>query len=361
MFYLFIPMLMNTKNKVSSEHSIKLSRYVYEWVNVYVPTLKTNSSHTERSYRLSLSLYVRYLESEKGITSYSLSPDAFSVEYLRDWLLWLKKERNITNTSCNIRMAAIKSLIKYIGGEDPSYSYLYLRVKEFMKPLKQPVRKVNGMSRRAVKAILSVPNPNTRIGLRDLVLMMLSYGVAARVDEILSLTIKDVSLDAKNPNVMLHGKGDKYRSIYLQDSLVKWLKRYITVFHGHSPQRSDYLFYSSYRREKGKLTQPAIAKRLKIYAELAHEKCDEVPLNLHSHLWRHSMACHWRDDNINIVEIKELMGHSSLQSTMIYQDVTEEQKLAAIESLGDVVTKAMTKKWKNPRNLSLASAFGLNG
>ena len=72
------------------------------------------------------------------------------------------------------------------------------------------------------------------------------------------------------------------------------------------------------------------------------------------------MACHWREDNINIVEIKELMGHESLQSTMIYQDVTEKQKLEAIECLGNTITKQMEKKWKSPRVRHLAEAFGIN-
>ena len=71
------------------------------------------------------------------------------------------------------------------------------------------------------------------------------------------------------------------------------------------------------------------------------------------------MACHWREDNINIVEIKELLGHRSLQSTMIYQDVTEQQKLDAIETLGDTITKTMEKKWKQPTNKDLLAMLGL--
>ena len=130
-------------------------------------------------------------------------------------------------------------------------------------------------------------------------------------------------------------------------------------FHGVQPKPDDYLFYSPCHGIKGKLTQPAISKRLRIYAKIAHDTCDEVPLDLHSHVWRHSMACHWREDNINIVEIKELLGHASLQSTMIYQDVTEEQKRAAIETLEDTVTKAMTKKWKLPENKGIAAMFGV--
>ncbi len=50
-------------------------------------------------------------------------------------------------------------------------------------------------------------------------------------------------------------------------------------------------------------------------------------------LWRHTAACHWREKWNNIVEIKELMGHASLTSTMVYQDVTDDQKKEAINPL----------------------------
>lgn len=353
---------MRTKNNTKSgitRQAKDLARYTYDWINIHVPSLKTSSRHTERSYRLSLSLYVRFLESDKGITPFNLNGECFSVERLNEWQIWLKQVRGVCNGTCNNRMAAVKSLLEYIGGRDPAYSYLYIRAYEHIRPLREPKRKVSGMTREAVQAIFAVPDTATRIGLRDLVLMMLSYGVAARIDEILSLKVSDIHLEAKDPFVILHGKGGRIRSIYLQKRLVEWLERYLKLFHKPNPKPDDFLFYSPCHGIRGKLTQPAISKRLTLYAKKAHERCEEVPLDLHSHLWRHSMACHWREDNINIVEIKELMGHSSLQSTMVYQDVTEEQKKAAIETLEDTVTKSMRKKWKLPDNKGLAAMFGI--
>lgn len=70
-------------------------------------------------------------------------------------------------------------------------------------------------------------------------------------------------------------------------------------------------------------------------------------------------ACHWRENGINIVEIKELMGHASLTSTMVYQDVTDKQKREAIRSLENNVTQTMKKKWTMPDNRSLAAMFGI--
>ncbi len=349
----------NHSEGIITRQARDLARYTYDWINIHIPTLKTSSPHTERSYRLSLALYARFLESGKGITPFNLDGECFSVETLNEWRMWLKGERGVCNGTCNSRMAAIKSLLEYIGGRDMAYSHLYIRASEHIRPLKEPGKRITGMSRNAVRAIFAVPDTATRIGLRDLVLMMLSYGVAARIDEILSLTLRDVHLESKDPFVVLHGKGGKIRSVYLQEGLVGWLKRYLNLFHGTTPKPDGLLFYSPCHGIRGKLTQAAVSKRLKIYANKAYENCGEVPIGLHSHLWRHSMACHWREDNINIVEIKELLGHSSLQSTMIYQDVTEEQKRAAIETLEDTVTKSMCRKWKMPENRRLAAMFGI--
>lgn len=257
-------------------------------------------------------------------------------------------------------MAAIKNLTKYIGGQIPEYAYIYVAASEYLKPMREIKRVVHAMTRNAVKAIFAIPDTTTKIGLRDLTLMMLSYGVAARLDEVLSLAVKDVVLDnVKDPYVILCGKGGGFRSIYLHDDLVEWLKLYLKVFHGDRPNKNSLLFYSPCKGCMGKLTQPAIAKRLSLYAAKAHEICPDVPLNLHSHLWRHSMATHWREDNINIVEIKELLGHRNLSTTMIYEDVTEEQKRKAIDTLEDTITKSQDKKWKKPENMELLTLVGL--
>lgn len=100
------------------------------------------------------------------------------------------------------------------------------------------------MSRDAVQSLFAVPDTGTRIGLRDFVLMMLSYRVATRIDETLSLKIMDVQLGAKDTFVILHGKAGRIRSIYFQKRLVEWLERHLKLFHKPIPKPDDFLFYS---------------------------------------------------------------------------------------------------------------------
>ena len=178
-------MKKNSKTKKDlSVQSRNLAKLIYDWHNVYTPSIKTNSEHTQRSYKQSLSLFIQFLKSEKGIIPYKLNAKCFSVETLNKWRLWLKDVRKVTNSTCNIRMAAIKSLLEYMGGHMPEYAHLYISASEYIKPMKSSGHKVCGMSRNAIKALFATPDPTTKTGLRDLTMMMLNYGVAGRLNEI---------------------------------------------------------------------------------------------------------------------------------------------------------------------------------
>lgn len=178
--------------------------------------------------------------------------------------------------------------------------------------------------------------------------MELEYGTSTRIDEVLSLKIRQINLKADKPYITVIGKGSKIRSAYLMSGLVTTLKKYIGTFHGEEPNPNDYLFYSSWHGEKAKLSQKAVRKRLKVYAAKAHEICLDVPLDLHSHMWRHAKATHWLEDGINIVEISKLLGHESLETTMKYQDITTKQQLAALATIEEEKSSSAVKLWKLP-------------
>ena len=74
---------------------------------------------------------------------------------------------------------------------------------------------MDGLSRNAVKALLSVPDPGSRTGLRDLAFMLLLYGTAARIDEILSLKNRDLHLCGERSHATIIGKGNKVRTLYI--------------------------------------------------------------------------------------------------------------------------------------------------
>lgn len=346
---------MSKKN--NEYQAIEIARLTFDWINIYVPSLRTNSLHTVKAYNIAVNLYVSYLE-DKGITDKTFNADCFSVSRLNDWLIWLKQERNCSNKTCNNRLAAIKCLLKYMGTRSATYKVLYLEAATSIKQLREPKSKVHGMTKEAVKTILAMPNPSNKTGLRDIAIMSLEYGTATRIDEVLSLKINSLKLSGNKSYATVLGKGSKIRTVYLMSGLLDVLQKYIKVFHGITPNPDDFLFYSSWHGQKSKLSQEAIRKRLKIYAAKAHKICKDVPLGLHSHQWRHAKACHWLEDGINIVEISKLLGHESIETTMVYQDITAEQQIRALATLEDEAASITQKKWRVEKNKGLTALFG---
>jgi site-specific recombinase XerD len=345
--------MMKTTNE-----SVEIARHISGFLNEYVPSQKTNSCHTLKAYQSALLLYVSFLESEKKVGRTDFGSKWFERSVIEEWLIWLKKVRVFSPETCNNRLASLRIFLKYLGSRNVKYLYLYQEACEIPRR-KTHKKKVAGMSRNAVKALLEAPDPSTHSGKRDLVFMILLYSTAARLDEILSLKNSQLYLDMKNPYVTVIGKGNKIRTLYLLPKAVAHLKKYLLEFHGKISDPEAYVFYSRNTGTHGKMTQPAIAKMLKKYAVEAHKFCTDVPITLHAHQFRHAKASHWLEDGMNIVQISFLLGHEQLQTTMVYLDITTEDSAKALATLENENDRKVTPKWKNTDG-SLVNFCGLS-
>jgi site-specific recombinase XerD len=332
--------------KKATNESIIIARHINAFLNEYVPSQKSCSSHTLKSYHYALALYIGFLETEKGIRTGSLCGECFRRTIIEEWLLWLMNLRGCSPETCNNRLASLRAFLRYLGSRE--ILLLYLSEDATRIPRKKEVRKkVKGMSKKAVQVLLAVPDLSIKTGRRDLALMIIIYSTAVRIDEILSLKTEQLHLDAEKPNVTIIGKGRKIRTLYLLPKVVAHLRKYLKEFHGDTPNPEAYIFYSRNTGEHGKMSQTAVNKQLKKHARAAHDMCDEVPLDLHAHQLRHAKASHWLEDGMNIVQISFLLGHEQLQTTMVYIDITVEQELKALATLEDENDKKVSKKWKN--------------
>jgi integrase/recombinase XerD len=85
------------------------------------------------------------------------------------------------------------------------------------------------MSLDVVSVIINTPDTNTPAGYRDSVLMSFLYVTACRIDEALSIRIGELKLDARNPQVVIIGKGSKIRPLYITKKLAGNLKKYTRI------------------------------------------------------------------------------------------------------------------------------------
>ncbi len=325
--------------------AVKLSRYISEFLYDYAPNFLTYSPHTIKSYQNTLTLYITFLENE-GVLPPDFSREHFERKYIEKWLVWLSQARNCCPDTCNVRLGALRVFLEYLSTKDIALLYLYHEAK-MIKRLKCAKKKVNGLSKNAVAAIMNEPDLKTKTGRRDLTLLMLLYGTAARIGEILSLRVGSVHLNTPKPYVNLYGKGGKMRTAYLLPRITNNLTGYLKEFHGAKPDPNAYLFYSRVGEDRGMLTETAIDKRIKKYAISAHKKCEEVPVNTHAHQFRHAKASHWLEDGMNVVQVSFLLGHENLETTMKYLDITTEDKVRALATLEGEKKRSIPKRWKS--------------
>lgn len=328
-------MKSNTKQNLRDFHN--LASFFNRWISE-LSVLR--SQHTVEAYRTSLRLFIHdFLIKKKGVLPKKFDINkAFSKDIIKEWIEWLQTSRNNTPQTLNLRLSNLRAFLQYVSDNNLQYMEYYLNAKS-IKPRKVVPTKVCGMSEEALEAIINTPNIKTRIGLRDTVIMGLMFATGARINEVLSLRVRDLKLpkkDGATGSVTYLGKGNKYRTIALLDASVKQLNLYIKVFHGSHHNLDDLLFFSNIKGQKLKLSQKAVALRLKKYAQIAREECDEVPESLHSHQFRHSRATMWIKEGHNLAAVSRLLGHESVITTMHYLDITPQMMSDAMQEALDV-------------------------
>ncbi len=342
---------------MKNSQNTRIIRLLGSWIHDYLPLRNTTSDKTLRNYETSLSLFLEFLESKKKVKVGTLSALCFETGYIEEWLDWLRVVRVCSPSTCNNRLSALRSFLRYVARTEKSLSYLYAEAQSI--PLRKTVATpVEGISKKGLKALFSVINQTNRTGRKYLTLFTLIYNCGLRIDEALSITLQDLHLDdTDHPSVTVLGKGSKIRTLAILPRTRKLLETYKQSFHGRRAVGDHYLFYSRNIGPLGKSSQTAISKQLRIYAKQAHEICNEVPLNFHCHQLRHACATHLLENGINIVQLSRFLGHSSLSTTMRYIDVGLHMITEALVKIDHDSNKGIKPKWKNTENL--AEACGL--
>ncbi len=110
--------------KQATSESVVIARHINAFLNEYVPSQKSRSSHTLTSYQYALALYISFLETEKGISAERLCGGCFSRIIIEEWLQWLMEFRDNSPETCNNRLASLRTFLKYLGTRDILKLYL---------------------------------------------------------------------------------------------------------------------------------------------------------------------------------------------------------------------------------------------
>ncbi len=183
------------------------------------------------------------------------------------------------------------------------------------------------MTEDTISHMLDSIDASSKEGLRHLAMLSLLYDSGCRVQELIDLKVKDVQLE-KSQRIFVHGKGNKYREIPILPGTGKIIRRYIKVF---SLAAQDQLFVN---KQGNALTRQGVRYILQKYALIAKEKnpCD-FDGQAHPHLLRHSKATHLVNNGVNVYNVRDFLGHSSVKTTQVYLTSNPEVTRKAIETV----------------------------
>lgn len=326
----------------------EFSYYLAKYLQTYLPGIQGASTNTVHSYRDTFTLFLNFCKEKKQIRPDKLDFPHINKALIEEFVLYLEQELGSKTSTRNQRLAAIHAFFHFLMTENAQYIYLAQEI--LTVPIKKvPVLVPSYLTLQGIEALLKEPDVNTIAGRRDLMILSLMYDTGARVQEIADLTPADIRLP-NPPIIKLKGKGNKERIVPLMPNTTKMLKFYLDEHGFRGSESLCYpLFYNKYN---SKLTRAGIAFIIKKYASSAHEKYpDIVPEKVNPHMFRHSRAMHLLQADVNLVYIRDLLGHASVKTTEIYARADNDMKRAAIEKASKTFDTSEMKSWQSNADL----------
>ena len=319
---------------------------VSNYLGRYLPGQRNLSPNTIASYRDMFKLLIAYL-GERGKKPERLSMGDLTRDEVRGFMAWLT-ERGCSDSTVNQRLCAIKAFVNYVKAEDPARMLQYQQILAIKQRKKAPGRMVFP-GREGLAAILRNPDPTTVKGRRDMVLLALLYDSGARVSELCGLTLRDVRLD--DPAVVtLTGKGRKSRVVPLMSGTRDLVARHIEETY---PVRdvSD-LGRPLFPGPRGMpLSRAGVSDIVARHVRGARESGVDIPDGVSPHSFRHQKAIDLLESGVNLVYIRDLLGHRSVRTTEIYATVSIARKRELLEQAATAPATREYPDWSDDRDL----------
>ncbi len=280
----------------------------------YLMTKKHTSTNTLSSYQRDLRQIMLYLESKK-VQQWTELNDEILNAYFNHLKAQNKSEATISRSMSTMRCFCKYLVSKKIIGSSPMVG---------IKGLKSEAKLPEILTNDEVEQLLWQPDLQTVKGIRDKAMLEVLYASGIRVTELLSLKISDVNLDVGY--IMLNRHEENERIIPIYSLAVQALRSYINESRPQivTNQKEQTLFLNTAGQA---MTRQGFWKLVKQYTESAKIKKDITPKTL-----RHSFATHLLENGADINMVKDMMGHSSINSTRVYAKLLKTKYLSTYEN-----------------------------
>jgi len=287
------------------------------------------SSQTDKSNRVDLALFENFIRSRNQQTIDG--PAVIDFQY------HLKKERKNCGTSINRKIFTLRSYANFLKLYDvpcaqrlPFYNVLKIRQGYRKRP--------QALNPQQIKMLFASISTDTLLGIRDYAVYALMYQLGLRVGEVHDLDME--SLDFENQKITVMGKGRKPRTLHLNDELIEIISHYLAV---RELFLNSWLTRALFVSKKG--NRLAIRTMEDNFKKILLQTDVNVPFNVTCHTLRHSLASHLNDNDVDVLVIQSILGHSSTRSTEPYIHPSQERIRQAFEKLpGVIYVKELIRK-----------------
>lgn len=291
--------------------------YLSSFLTKYLAGEKRLSINTIAVYRDTFKLFLLFCDKVKKIPAERITLLMFNKTLILEYLDWIENERAGAIATRNQRLSSIRGFIKYVQSESPDNLFEWGRILGI--PQKKASKTiVPYLTEEDLKILFRQPDLNSEEGRRDYALLIFMYDTAARVQELCDLKMKDIRIESPAV-VTLHGKGNKDRQIPILDKTKNLMKEYMEeqkhVNWGIAFQDIPVFF----NRSRQPLSRWGISYILNKYVTLAKQDpsfSSSFPIT--PHVLRHSKAMAMLKAGINLIYIRDFLGHVNVTTTEVY-------------------------------------------
>jgi len=299
---------------------MRLSTCLHRFFDEYLPQIKGSSEQSVKAYRETFSMLLPFMAQYHNVKIKSLKIDHLSANLVLSFLNHLETHRHNTARTRNHRLAVIKSLGKMVRFMYPDKRQLAENILNI--PQKRALKKLIGfLYPKEIKKVFNAVDLSKKEGMRDYTILHLLFDSGARASEIATLNLD--YFDHQNKTLAILGKGNRYRLINLWPKTASLIKEYILNYRiDPKPIYFNRLFVNQRKME---LTRHGINRLCKKYLSKALPQKRLQGLSP-VHSFRHSCAVNMLASGYPVSDIRNRLGHRSIESTMDYLQIDLSRK-----------------------------------
>ena len=295
---------------------------VQSFFNDYLKRTRGCSRRTLESYRDTLRLFFEYAAKARGVSVDRLHLVDLDADLVLAFLDHLENTRRNRVSTRNCRLAALHSFFAHALRRNPDQAGRLARILALPSKRYSPAPP-RYLDPPVVQSLLRKPNRQTASGRRDFALLLFLYNTGARVSEAAAVHGKDL---IPGPAVNLHGKGSKDRICPLWPETLAAIK-------AQAPPADLSLEQPIFHNARGQaISRHGIYHILGQHAAALHKVDPTFPAKIWPHLLRHSCAVALLQAGVDLVTIRDQLGHVSVATTGRYATSNLKLKRNALEA-----------------------------